>query len=90
MIEEPRHTEKEEPIPLSIVRAATSALVKEARFWLRWMGVGAVVGAGVLGGGGLYFFGLQGLALGVGIGAVLGGLLVAVLFLLASTGDIFG
>jgi hypothetical protein len=96
MVEDPKHARKDESIPRSLVRGAASGLriagsglAQMALGWLRWLGAGAVGGAVVLGGVGLYFFGLNGLALGAGVGAVLGVLLVLVAAYLAATADIW-
>jgi hypothetical protein len=94
--DESERTHDEESVLTSIARGAaagvgvgTSLLVREARSWLRWLGAGAAGGAVVLGGAGLYYFGWDGLALGAGAGAVLGAVLIIVLYFLAATADIF-
>ena len=88
--------EGEQPVLTSIARGAaagvgvgTSLLLRGVRSWLRWLGAGAAGGAVVLGGAGFYCFGWDGLALGAGAGAVLGAVLIIVLYVLAATADIF-
>lgn len=56
-----------------IVEGVKEGLVEEAGRWLKWAFGGALLGALVLGGLGLYWFGLTGLGIGAAAGAVLGG-----------------
>lgn len=68
--------------PPSFVREVGEGLKGEVRSWLRWGLWGAGLSAPVLGIGGLWFFGLHGLLLGVAIGVVAGGLGALLLYLL--------
>ena len=92
MVEDTNQTDNDESIPAAVVRGAASGLevagsllLKQARSWLRWLGAGSAGGAVVLGGVGVYHFGLNGLAPGAGVGAVLGALLIVILYVLAAT-----
>jgi hypothetical protein len=57
----------------SFLQNIGKGLVDDGRSCLRWMGVGAVIGAAIIGAVGAYYFGLTGLGYGAGIGAVVGG-----------------
>ena len=65
-----------------LASAFGSALAGEFRRWLLW---GAVLGAIVVGGAGLYFFGLEGLGIGLLAGAAIGGIGALLLYLWASS-----
>ena len=70
----------------SFSRGLGKEIAQEARSWLRWALGGAVVGAVVLGGAGLWYFGFTGLWIGAGVGAVGGGLGAFLLYGDAATG----
>lgn len=82
--------ENEKPEETSLLRAFGRGLgqevATEARTWLLWAVCGAVVGAVLLGGAGLYLFGLQGLGIGLIAGIILGGIVSWLFYLFASAG----
>lgn len=57
----------------SFAREVGRGLVEEAKDSLRSAALGALLGAIVVGGGGLYYFGLFGLGAGAVVGALVGG-----------------
>jgi hypothetical protein len=73
-----------ESVVREIGRAFGRGLVNEGRRWLRWAGTGAVVGAVLLGPAGGYFFGLEGLGIGLLAGAVIGGVGSLLLYFILS------
>lgn len=74
-------TEQRPPEQKPLAKEVLSGLKEDARSWLRWAIGGAIAGAVVLGGIGLILFGLKGLLIGAGIGAVVGGVGVSLLYL---------
>ena len=58
----------------SFARELGRGLVDEGVTWLRWAGTGAMVGAVTVGAAGLYFFGIEALAIAAAAGAIVGGL----------------
>ena len=58
----------------SFARELGRGLVDEGVTWLRWAGTGAMVGAVTVGAAGLYFFGIEALAIAAVVGAIVGGL----------------
>lgn len=69
----------------SIGKAVRQELADEARSWLRWAVAGAAIGAVILGGAGMYFFGWKGLGIGALAGAVVGGVGFWLFYLYATT-----
>ena len=74
-------TEQRPPEQKTFAKEVLSGLKEEARTSLRWAIGGAIVGAVVLGGIGLIIFGLKGLLIGAGLGAVVGGVGLSLLYL---------
>ena len=68
------HPEDPKPTSLTkdVARAFGSGLVQGARSTLRCIAWGAAVGAVVLGAAGWWYFGMNGLMIGAGVGAVIG------------------
>jgi hypothetical protein len=66
--------DREHTNPETFTRQLGNEVGREARSWLRWTLRGAVVGAVTLAGFGFWYFGLMGLWIGGGLGAVAGGL----------------
>ncbi len=59
---------------------------EEGTRWLWWAGMGAAVGAVILGSAGFFLFGIEGLGTGVLAGAALGGGGALLFYLWASSG----
>jgi hypothetical protein len=78
--------DRDDPQSESFSQGLVKEFRQEARSALRWARNGAIVGAVVLGGIGLWYFGLVGLGIGAGIGAVVGGVGAFLLYSDASTG----
>ena len=60
-------------------------LKREAGVWLKWFVGGALVGAVLFGGFGLYLFGIKGFLVGAAIGAAVGGVALWLFYLYANT-----
>ena len=78
--------DRDENQPESFTRALGKKLRQEARSCWRWVSRGAIVGAVVLGGIASWYFGLTGLWIGAGIGAVCGGVGAFLIYGEATTG----
>ena len=81
----PEH-ERDETQPESFTQGLAKEPRQEARSSLRWARNCAVVGAIGLGAVGLWFFGLTGLWIGAGLGAVVGGVGGFLVYADATTG----
>jgi hypothetical protein len=68
----------------SVGQTVWNLTVSGARFWFKWTLGGAVLGGVGLAGAGLYYFGLQGMIWGAGVGAVIGALVALGVLIVAS------
>ena len=75
----------EDAAATALIRALGAGLIREARTWGRWAGVGAVAGAVALGGVGAFVLGFSGFVWGALSGAAVGGLGALLLYLVASS-----
>ena len=83
----PAETENEqsEGIAKEILRDTSKGLLKEAAVTLKWGIFGAVVGAVLLGGAGLWKFGFTGFWVGALTGALVGGVGAVALYTMGTT-----
>jgi len=77
--------EENETESRSLLGEVGQGLKNEAKSWLLWAGIGAVIGALTLGGLGLYLMGALGLFGGAAAGAILGGLGAWLFYMNATT-----
>ncbi|MFT4550252.1 MAG: putative membrane protein YeaQ/YmgE (transglycosylase-associated protein family) [Verrucomicrobiales bacterium] len=77
--------ERPEGFAKEILRDTSKGLLKEAVVTLKWGIAGAVVGAALLGGAGLWKFGFTGLWVGALVGALVGGVGAVVLYTMGAT-----
>lgn len=78
----------EEPSLEGFAKDLGKSLVEEGKTWLRWAGVGALIGGIGLGGAGGYLFGLSAVLYGAVAGAAIGAVLGWLLYLALSSGGL--